>query len=531
MSLQNSEILLNNLINTEVLKITQLLDNFGFKIVAIEDDVLDDNGNVIGELDIIATFEEHIFFFEITTQKTKIKEKANFWFSRFSEDDIILLVINKHKLPRKKVIRIFIDLSHKRGQINLASLNQSLKNKNNKYLFFDDIEYFMDNYQHIGKVTRNDFFYFIDLPRTSKYEEINAIKFFIDKIPAYSFIAPVEGLLEVCYVMRKYDGEGYQRALNYNRIKAIAKYINIEDIIAFPNSILLNSESKISTDNIPMEECPCPVKIRFPLNYLEFRVVDGQHRLLGFAQVDDVRIKNSFLPVIAFEKMPPQKELKMFIDINSKQKKVDPNLVLLLKKEFPWKPHEKEYYEKIAVEISIKLNEKGPLKEKIYLGTAREKSKKEKVSLRTMVSILTKNAFLREKNAIWQNKYSDIKTPYNNTNNIIISINKHLKEYILKGKPFFLDNIGLRIIFRLIRIIEQNRHNKNIKISNEEVIKDINIILNPVIFEELQSSYGEGGANYIAYRLCNELKLHNPKKYSKLETNLKKIPFIKKAKK
>ena len=148
-----------------------------------------------------------------------------------------------------------------------------------------------------------------------------------------------------------------------------------------------------------------------------------------------------------------------------------------------------------------------------------------------MVSILTKNAFLREKNAIWQNKYSDIKTPYNNTINTIININKHLKEYILKGKPFFLDNIGLRIIFRLIRIIEQNRHNKNIKISNEEVIKDINIILNPVLFEELQSSYGEGGANYIAYRLCNELKLHNLKKYSKLETNLKKIPFIKKAKK
>jgi len=77
---------------------------------------------------------------------------------------------------------------------------------------------------------------------------------------------------------------------------------------------------------------------------------------------------NSKLLIVA--RAPYKDELKMFIDINSKQKKVDSNLVFLLKKEFLWTPNDKEYYEKIAVLVVLDLDIKGPLKNKIYFGTA-----------------------------------------------------------------------------------------------------------------------------------------------------------------
>lgn len=511
--------------------VAKLFYHFNLDFYGLNEEISDKEGNVIGEIDILCGFSDYIFFIEVTTKKDDIKNEADHWYSRWSDEHNISLVRSKVDIPDYKIKRIFIDLAHNNGDIKLASLNHILKETDNHYIFKDDIEYFKLNSDTIGIVARNDFFNYIKLPREGLFKSIDAIKFYLGNIPAYSFIARVSELLETCYIQRRFDkDEGYQRALDHRRISEISQDIKNKKILAFPNSILVNSVNKISNDTLKKSDCPSPIKIQLPQSYCEFKVVDGQHRLLGFSKLNEKTLKSSYLPVIAFEKMPSNNELKMFIDINSKQKKVDSNLVFLLKKEFPWKPSEKEYYEKIAVIVALDLDVKGPLKNKIYFGTAKEIRKDKPVKLSSLVYMLINNGFIRKNNPIWQQNHDDIETPKKSTRIFLNSIRKHLYSYQINDKPFFLQLIGLRILFRLIKVMEYNRFKKNITVDNEIIIKDLNEIIDDNMFLELQNSYGAGGANNSSDYLCVKLIDQIPNRYSKLERNLKRIKYVKKVK-
>jgi len=519
---------IENMKNFYETEIGKLLYNYDLFFYGLNEEIKDEDTNIIGELDIICGFDDYIFFIEVTSKKDDIKNEADHWFSRWSDEINISLVSSQLNLPDFKIKRIFIDLAHNAGKINLASIKHILKKENNHYIYKDDIEYFKNNYNTIGKIARNDFFNYIQLPRKGLSRPIEAIKFYLDNIPAYNFIARVDELLETCYIQRRFNkDEGYQRALDYSRIRSISQDIQNSKILAFPNSILVNSINKISNDEYKKSDCPIVTKIQLPQSYCEFKVVDGQHRLLGFTKLTENIQKKSYLPVIAFEKLSPNKELKMFIDINSKQKKVDSNLVFLLKKEFEWDINDKEYYEKIAVLVALELDKNGPLKNKIYFGTAKEKKRDKPVKLSSLVYILKNNGFIRKNNPIWQNSHNDIDTPIKNTKKVLSSINKHLSKYKLNGESFFFQLIGLRIIFRLIKVMEYNKFANKIDVVKDTIIEDIGEIMNNDLFEELKNSYGEGGANNSANYLCEILIDQNPNIYSQLELDLKKIRYIK----
>jgi len=459
-----------------------------------------------------------------------ISDGVGNWFSKWSSEENKTLLFETLDIYRHKIIRIWIDLKHTSEKGTASSLNHVFNKQENNYLFLDDIDYFKESYNTIGRYSKNDFLSFINFPRNSKTKKIKGIKFFISGIPAYSFIASVSDLLETCYVFRRRGNKlGYQRALKYSRISEIANNIKNNKIIAFPNSIIINSESKLSQDNYKIEDCPeidkiedCPeiVDISLPISYCELKVVDGQHRLLGFSKLDKSLQENSYLPTIAFDKMDHQKEIRMFIDINSKQKKVDRNLVLLLKTDFEWNPTEKEYYEKMAVIIALKLQKNGPLRKKIYTGQAGEK-RKDKVTLSTIVSILHKNGFIKYKYPLWQKKYDDINTPIKNTNEILKNINTKLKQHKIKNQTFFLTNVGLRIIFKFISIIQKNIILNKISVNYEEIFIDLNEVIEEQI-EDIRSSYGEGGASKTAKYLCKKLKDSNAK-YIQLEIDQRKL--------
>ncbi|MDH3395142.1 MAG: hypothetical protein OEL52_03195 [Nitrosopumilus sp.] len=98
----------------------------------------------------------------------------------------------------------------------------------------------------------------------------------------------VDTLLNSCYISRRrrnsYD-PGYQRTLNEKRISNIQQNIENQNGLAFPNSILIYSP-KLSDNIIPKEECPKSTTTRFPTSFCSCRVIDGQHRLLGFSKLD-----------------------------------------------------------------------------------------------------------------------------------------------------------------------------------------------------------------------------------------------------
>lgn len=509
--------------NVDERETAELFIDMGLFFIGSNVKIHDSQDNEIGEIDLIFEFNNYLFLVEVTSQKKNLKAKMGHWYSRWSNEENMDLLRDKTNKRLYKMYKIFIVLSSDYGTKKFASLDHLLSNKYNKLLFRDDIEYYKESITQIGEVTRNDFFNLIGFPRRTISRKVPALKFYIDNVPAYCFIGRVDELLETCYVKRRYKKDvGYQRALDYSRLREISGNIIKRKIVAFPNAIIVNSVEKLSNDSFTEIDCPVSVEIDLPISYCELKVVDGQHRLLGFSKVDDEIKKSSHLPVIAFENMSLIKELKMFVDINSKQKRVNPNLVLLLKNDCDWNPEDREYYEKIAVMVCIKLDEKGPLARKIYFGRADEKSKG-KVRLSTLVSAFINNGLIRKRKPLWQKEFDDSDTPFKKADSFIRSINKNLYEFKLDDRNFFLTTRGLRIIFRLIRIMEMNRAVKLVHRSNEQIISDIKEILNHKIFEEFNQSYGEGGAKNSAVFLCNYLINGLPKYYKNLELNLRSL--------
>ena len=74
--------------------------------------------------------------------------------------------------------------------------------------------------------------------------------------------------------------------------------------------------------------------VHLPKNYQSAFIIDGQHRLYGYAN-NDWKYKNS-IPVVAFENLPIEEQVKMFVDINHKQKSVSKNLLTTIIADLKW---------------------------------------------------------------------------------------------------------------------------------------------------------------------------------------------------
>ena len=68
-----------------------------------------------------------------------------------------------------------------------------------------------------------------------------------------------------------------------------------------------------------------------PNTYKSAWVIDGQHRLYGFALSD--RFNDGKIPVLAFDNLSESEEVHLFVDINTKQVRVPPSLMAELRPE------------------------------------------------------------------------------------------------------------------------------------------------------------------------------------------------------
>jgi DGQHR domain-containing protein len=125
-------------------------------------------------------------------------------------------------------------------------------------------------------------------------------------------------LSRTCFVSRRSDDpkRGFQRLLDESRAKNIAKYI--EEGGSIPTSIVLSAQPQaelkiVGGKTLEFNDVP-----------KAFLVLDGQHRVFGFSLTDfDLRV-----PVVIYNKLSRQQEVRLFIDINTNQKAV-PNALLL----------------------------------------------------------------------------------------------------------------------------------------------------------------------------------------------------------
>ena len=183
----------------------------------------------------------------------------------------------------------------------------------------------------------------------------------------YTFLIRPDELLKIAYVGHKASRDienlrTYQRMLQSRRLKKIAEYINYGG--KFPTNIVVNLKTRKKTplrfevkENYGEEDMGT---LYLPPIYASAWIIDGQHRLYGYAYARGTpafNLDSTVLPVLAYENLPADKEMNLFIDINSKQVKVSPGLLVELYADLHWCSSDpEEAFQALLSRIASRLN-------------------------------------------------------------------------------------------------------------------------------------------------------------------------------
>lgn len=156
----------------------------------------------------------------------------------------------------------------------------------------------------------------------------------------YSFVTTPRLLLKIAFVNHRSlnDPDGlpsYQRLVSRTRMRQIGRFI--QDGGFFPTNILLNFSNKVRFDVVKHEEEADVTygQLYLPDRYQSAWVIDGQHRLYGFANLSSKHLDSNIF-VVAFEQLPRQDEANLFVTINHEQKSVPKTLLDDLQGELKW---------------------------------------------------------------------------------------------------------------------------------------------------------------------------------------------------
>ena len=155
----------------------------------------------------------------------------------------------------------------------------------------------------------------------------------------FQFVIEPDRLLKIAFVghRAKIDAQTvgtYQRLLKRKRLSDIAKHINHHGGV-FPTNIVVNFRGRrgLRFDAATRSSDDPTVfgTLYLPNTYKSAWVIDGQHRLYGFALSD--RFNDGKIPVLAFDNLSESEEVHLFVDINTKQVRVPPSLMAELRPE------------------------------------------------------------------------------------------------------------------------------------------------------------------------------------------------------
>ncbi len=127
----------------------------------------------------------------------------------------------------------------------------------------------------------------------------------------------------------------YQRLVSRTRLAEIGRFIHSGGF--FPTNILVNFISKARFEGVAKDE---EANVTFgnlylPTSYRSAWVIDGQHRLYGYAPLPE-KYLNQNIMVVAFEELKKEEEANLFVTINHEQKSVPKTLLDDLEGELKW---------------------------------------------------------------------------------------------------------------------------------------------------------------------------------------------------
>jgi len=180
-----------------------------------------------------------------------------------------------------------------------------------------------------------------DIPGLSNLK-VPATRGSLGKNKFYSFVTTPRHLLKIAFVnhlaLNHPDGRpAYQRMITPSRIKEIGGFLKKGGF--FPTNLLVNFTEKCRFDLLPNKDNADPNTkfgwLYLPNKYKSAWVIDGQHRLYGFSNIDE-KYWDQNIAVIAFENMDTKDEADLFVTINHKQKSVPRSVIVSLQADLKW---------------------------------------------------------------------------------------------------------------------------------------------------------------------------------------------------
>jgi DNA sulfur modification protein DndB len=296
------------------------------------------------QIDVVAIKEDTIFLIEC-----KSSEKLGP--SRLLKDEFELLKLRLDGFKKalwqiygrdKKVKYIF---ATRNLRISPDSIHIQRLEDSNAFYFnnntFDYVNSLIKNYknaafyQFLGLVFKNEII-------NQNKIEIPAVKGQMGNKDYYMFSIEPSLLLKMGFVLHRTRANEsefptYQRLLVPLRLKGITKFIDEGGY--FPNSIILNfntkkNKVKFEANSKPTDSNACSGKLIIPNAYGIAYIIDGQHRVYGYA--NSKYVENNTIPVVAFDGLDTIEQLEIFMDINQNQKAVSPSLRLDLEEDLYW---------------------------------------------------------------------------------------------------------------------------------------------------------------------------------------------------
>ena len=324
--------------------------NLGFRTLNYDDNLDIQWGSNPGDhhqLDVVAVGEEAIFVVECKATDA-IKQAS------FKKD------IGDMCLYKEGVMRALRDVYGKDKKVKFvfATRNYTFSDgcEDEKRLKENNIFQFTDNtYDYVNsliKSYKNTVIYqFYGL--MFQHERINNDKI---RVPAlrgtmggheyYMLSIEPAKLLKIGFVLHRtkvntqISMPTYQRLLVPSRLKGIGEFIDKGGY--FPNTVIVNFDDSNKKNRVQFEQAAggtddTKTKLGYltiPNAYCIAYIIDGQHRVYGYAG-SKYKDTNT-IPVVAFNGLPSDEQLKIFMDINEHQKAVSPGLRLDLNEDLNW---------------------------------------------------------------------------------------------------------------------------------------------------------------------------------------------------
>ncbi len=215
--------------------------------------------------------------------------------------------------------------------------------QNIKRVTENELPYYTQLVEHLGRAARFQF-----LAEFLKDQLVPGLENM--KVPAtrgklggnhfYSFVTTPRHLLKVAFVNHRTldDPEGhptYQRLIQKSRLRDIGAFITAGGF--FPNNLLINF---IKEPRFEILEKDITTGVHYgqlylPSTYKSAWIIDGQHRLYGYANLPDQYLDEKLI-VLAFSGLKKNEEADLFVTINHEQRSVPKNLLDDLEGQLKW---------------------------------------------------------------------------------------------------------------------------------------------------------------------------------------------------